>query len=95
MFNQHDKELPVLPSRRCKLLARVLQLSILLIPLLVGILFFMIDGWMLFIMGLMFGLLIQNIVRSKLRTHALPSHQQAYDFTDIELSSWVMFTRYC
>ena len=86
---------PKLYSPRCKLLAKILELTLSYFLYLFALIILYLYDYFFAIAALMSLYLVMGIVRSKLRNSVIPLKQQEYQYSDKAIAIWYMAHHVC
>lgn len=86
---------PQLKTKRCRFLAKSIAVALFALPYIVTLLLWYSYDLFIGIVGFGLTYLITGIVRSKLRTLAIPPHQLEYNYSDSAIAIWFAAKRLC
>ncbi|MBD3799501.1 hypothetical protein [Sulfuricurvum sp.] len=86
---------PTLPTRQCRLYARLMGYALSYGYYLIAILVWWKSDWFIAIGTLLFGFIVFGIIRSKLRNDSIPPFQQEIPYTDYAIATWYLSRNYC
>ncbi len=89
------KSTPKLKSKKCKLIALVISLSLQYSAYISTIIFWIWYDYFIAFFALIFSFLIVGIVRAKIRNIAIPPNQQEYPYTDKGIAEWYTAQEIC
>jgi len=94
-FTFHLNPTPTLPTRGCRMIARLLAVSLSYGNYLIALGIWWISDWFIAIGTLLLGFLVFGILRSKLRNDSIPPAQREYPYDDYAIASWYLSRNHC
>lgn len=91
----HIDPTPTLPTRRCRLYARLMGYVLSYGYYLIAVLVWWKSDWFIAIGSLLLGFIIFGIIRSKLRNDSIPLSQRETPYTDYAIATWYLSQNYC
>ena len=84
------RNIPEFRNIKQKILVKILGLLLAFIPVILGLIFWMLMDWFYALAALLLSFLISGIVSSKLRHNFVPIYQREFSYTSYELAAWVI-----
>lgn len=94
-FTFHIDPTPTLPSRQCRLMARVLGWALSYGNYLIALVVWWMADWFFAVGILLLGIIVFGILRSKLRNDSVPVTQREYSYDDYAIATWYMSRNHC
>jgi hypothetical protein len=91
----HIDPTPTLPTRQCRLYARMLGYALSYGNYLIAALVWWQSDWFIAIGTLLLGFIVFGIIRSKLRNDSIPPAQRETPYTDYAIATWYLSRNYC
>jgi len=95
MKNNDEKPIYILPTFRCKLLAQLLQYTLMFGSITVAFLALYFYDWFIALVGFLFSYIVLGIIRSKIRLVTLHPTQFEENFSDKELAILYISKYFC
>lgn len=95
ILNFHIDPTPTLPTRQCRLQARLLGYVLSYGNYLIAWLVWWLNDWFIAIGALLFGFIVFGIIRSKLRNDSVPPAQREVPYTDYAIATWYLSRHHC
>lgn len=86
---------PTLPTRGCRMLARMLGWGLSYGNLLIALLVWWQSDWFIAIGTFLLGFVVFGILRSQLRNDSIPPAQREYPYDDYAIASWYLSRSHC
>lgn len=86
---------PTLPTRQCRLIARLLGWALSYGNYIIALLVWWQSDWFIAIGTLLLGFIVFGIIRSKLRNDSIPPAQRETPYTDYAIATWYLSRNYC
>ncbi len=94
-FTFHIDPTPTLPTRQCRLLARLLGWGLSYGNYLIAAIIWWKVDWFIAIGTLLLGFILFGILRSKLRNDSIPVSQREYAYDDYAIATWYLSRNTC
>lgn len=91
----HIDPTPQLPTRRCRLAARVLGWSLSYGNYLIALMVWWKSDWFIALGTLLLGVIVFGILRSKLRNDSIPPAQRETPYNDYAIATWYLSRNHC
>lgn len=91
----HINPTPTLPSRGCRMLARILGWALSYGYFAVALFVWWKLDWFFAIAFVLLGFILTGIVRSKLRNDSIPPAQREYSYDDYAIATWYLSRNHC
>lgn len=91
----HIDPTPTLPTRQCRLLARIIGYSLSYGNYCIGALIWWSYDWFMALGALLLGFILFGIIRSKLRNDSIPLAQRETPYSDYAIATWYLSRHHC
>lgn len=91
----HINPTPSLPSKKCRILARLLGWALSYGYFAVALIVWWKLDWFFGIAVVLLGFILMGIVRSKLRNDSIPPAQREYAYDDYAIATWYLSRNHC
>lgn len=91
----HIDPTPTLPTRKCRLLARLLGWTLSYGNYVLALIIGWQSDWYIGASFLLLGFILFGIIRSKLRNDSIPPSQREYPYNDYAIASWYLSRTLC
>lgn len=86
---------PVLPTRRCRLMARIMGWGMSYGNYSIALIVWAKSDWFIAIGALLLGYIVFGIIRSKLRNDSIPPAQRETPYNDYAIATWYLSRNHC
>lgn len=94
-FTFHIDPMPTLPSRQCRLMARMMGWALSYGNYAIALFVWWVSDWFIAIGVLLLGIIVFGIARSKLRNDSIPLSQREYAYDDYAIATWYLSRTTC
>ncbi len=94
-FLELIKPTPKIESKKCKIIAFLLSISLIYSPLLIGGVIWYFYDYFFAGASLLITYLVVGIIRSQLRNDVIPLNQREFHYTDKAIATWVVAKQVC
>lgn len=91
----HIDPTPTLPTRQCRLYARLMGYAISYGNYLIAAFVWWKSDWFIAIGALLLGFIVFGIIRSKLRNNSIPIAQRETPYNDYAIATWYLSRNHC
>jgi len=91
----HINPTPTLPTRKCRLLARMMGYALSYGNYLIALLIWWQSDWFIALGTMLLGFIVFGIIRSKLRNSSIPPAQRETPYTDYAIATWFLSRTTC
>lgn len=91
----HIDPTPTLPTRGCRLAARILAWTLRFGNYVIALLVGLSSGWEAALALFLLGFILFGILRSKLRNESIPPAQREFPYDDYAIASWYLSRNHC